>query len=121
MAKRLWTVGMDETVEQVEELLNTHKLSAVPVVDAKNTIFGIISTPDLLQFNASQKNPKVVRAWELCTHKPITVSPDTSVREVAKLMVDKKIHHIPVTENQKLCGFVSSLDFVEQYVLKRGT
>jgi CBS domain-containing protein len=121
MAKTVWTAASEDTVEKVEELMNRRSLSALPVVDERGGVFGIISSADLLHFYAAKRNPKAVRAWELCTYKPIAVHPDTSVGEVASLMIKNKIHHVPVTENGKLCGIVSALDFVEQFVLRGDT
>jgi len=118
MRKSVWTVDSEDTVERVEELLSSHRLSSVPVVDSKRAIFGIISASDLVNFHAARKNPKAVRAWEICTYKPIEVGPTATIGEVARLMVKNKIHHVVVSENGSIVGFVSSLDFVEQYVLK---
>ncbi len=118
MTKSVWTVDTQDTVEKVEHLLNSHRLSSVPVVDSKGVIFGIISAPDLVLFHSGRKNPKAILAWEICTYKPIEVGPTTPVGDVARLMVKNRVHHVVVTENRKVQGFVSSLDFVEQYVLK---
>lgn len=121
MAKTVWTVSTEDTIAKVDTVLTSHKLSAVPVVDAKGDIFGIISSRDLLHFHATKKNPKAVNAWELCTYRPVAVSPETSVAEVAKLMIKNRIHHILITENGSLRGIVSALDFVEQYVRNGGS
>ena len=118
MTKSVWTADTQDTVERVKELLDSHRVSSVPVVDSKGVIFGIISASDLLHFDSARKNPKVVRAWEICTYKPIEVGPTTAIGEVARLMVKNRIHHVVVSENGSMQGFVSSLDFVEQYVLK---
>jgi len=118
MTKSVWTVDTEDSIERVSGLLNTHRLTSVPVVDSKGVVFGIISAADLLHFHAEKKNPKIVRAWELCTYKPIEVGPATPVNEVARLMVKNSIHHVLVTENGLIMGFVSSLDFIEQYILK---
>jgi signal-transduction protein with cAMP-binding, CBS, and nucleotidyltransferase domain len=120
MTKTVWKVGTEDTIENVDTMLTSHRLSAVPVVDMEGVIFGIISSLDLLHFHAAKKNPKAVCAWELCTYKPVAVRPETPAIEVAKLMVKNKIHHILITENETLRGIVSALDFVEQYVLKGG-
>jgi signal-transduction protein with cAMP-binding, CBS, and nucleotidyltransferase domain len=118
MTKSVWIANTEDTIEKVEDLLSSHRLSSVPVVDADGAIFGIISAPDLVLFHTQRKNPKAIRAWEICTYKPIEVGPSTSIGEVAVLMLKNKIHHVVVTENKKVQGFVSSLDFVEQYVLQ---
>jgi len=120
MTKSAWTVDTEQTVETVQHLLNLRGLSSVPVADSKGAVFGIISAADLLLFHSEGKNPKAIKAWEICTRKPIEVGPATPIGEVARLMVENKIHHVVVTENGKVQGIVSSLDFVQQYVLKGG-
>jgi predicted transcriptional regulator len=117
MTESVWTANIEDTVEKLEELLNTHRLSSVPVVDSHGVIFGIISAPDLVHFHSGLKNPKAIRAWEVCTYKPIEVGPDTSVGEVARLMVKNKIHHVVITKNGAIKGFVSSLDLIQHYGL----
>ena len=42
----------------------------------------------------------------------VTVSPDASVKELAQTFVRHHIHRIPVTENKKLVGIVTTLDLV---------
>lgn len=118
MRKSVWTVLENDTVEQVEELMSRHQLSSVPVVDDRGGIFGIISSSDLLRFRERRGNPQAMRAWELCTFRPIEVSASTTATEVAQLMIKHRIHHVVVTENRKVVGFVSALDFVEQFLLQ---
>ncbi len=118
MTKSVWTANTEDTIDKVEDLLNLHRISSVPVVDSEGVIFGIISAPDLIHFHAERKNAKAIRAWEICMHRPIEVSPSMPIGDVAKLMVNNRIHHVVVTENRRVQGFVSALDFVEQYVLQ---
>ncbi len=118
MTKTIWTVDTEDTVEKVDTVLTSHRLSAVPVVDAEGVIFGIISTVDLLLFHMANKNPKNVHAWEVCSYKPITVSPDTSSTDVANIMIKQRVHHILIVENGKLVGIVSALDFVKKNTLE---
>lgn len=112
MERQVWTVDMDDTVAEVESLFARQGLSWAPVLESKRTIMGVISASDLLQFHAQGQDPTAVRAWQLCTYKPITVSPDTPVSEVARLMIQRKIHHVVVTDSDAIAGVVSSLDFV---------
>lgn len=118
MNKAVWTVLESDPLETVEELMSRHQLSSVPVVDERGGIFGIISSADLLHFLEKRGNPRTTQAWELCTYRPIEVGPEASMREVAQLMVKHRIHHVVVTEQHKVAGFVSALDFVEQYLLR---
>jgi len=117
MATRLCTVATDDTVEAVERTLENHRLSAVPVVDGKGALFGIISSADVVGFHAAKKNAKAVKAWELCTYRPHTVGREATACEVAQLMLRNRIHHVPVVENGTLVGIVSSFDFVEHFLM----
>lgn len=114
-------VDMDDTIEEVERILNTHGFSSVPVVDAGGAVLGIITSRDLLHFHAAGRDPKTVSAWEICTYRPFEVSPDTPIGEVAELMVTHKIHHVVVATNGSMKGIVSSLDFVRMFVPKDGS
>ena len=118
MARSVRSVFTEHTVKKVEDDLKRLKLHAVPVVESNGTVFGIISSADLVSFHASKKNPKSVRAWELCTYKPISVPPNTSMKEVAKLMVAHRIHHVLITDGPELKGIVSTFNFLEQFLLK---
>jgi CBS domain-containing protein len=118
MEKPARTVDMDDSVEKVEAVLRTYNVSAVPVIDgATGAVTGIITARDLLRFHADKKDPGALHAWEICTYKPIEVAPDTSVSDVAALMVAHGIHHIVVTENKQVVGMVSSHDFVKRFML----
>ncbi|MDP1666819.1 MAG: CBS domain-containing protein [Methylobacter sp.] len=116
MDKHVTTVDFNDTIFKVEEIMNSRKLSFVVVIDSNGSCFGVISYPDILHFHVKNRNPKIERAWELCTHKVIEVSSDTSSRETAKLMIKNKIHHIVITENESIVGIVSSNDFVTEYL-----
>ena len=116
MERQVWTADMDDTIEQVESLFARQGLSWAPVLESKRTIVGVISASDLLQFHAQGKNPTAARAWQLCSYKPISVSPDTPVSKVARLMIESKIHHVVVTDSEGIAGVVSSLDFVRTFL-----
>ena len=111
------TANMDDSVAQVEALMNRHQVSAVPVLNGESgAVVGIISARDLLRFHAEKKDAARLRAWEICSYKPVEVSPAATLSEVARLMVTHGIHHVVVCENQQVKGVVSSLDFVKRYI-----
>lgn len=112
MQRRVWSAGMDDTVAQVEALLAEHGLTWAPVLDPGRVVIGVISATDLLQFHAQKGDPTRVRAWQLCTYKPISVDQATPLGDVARAMVERRIHHVVVTGDAGLVGVVSSLDFV---------
>jgi signal-transduction protein with cAMP-binding, CBS, and nucleotidyltransferase domain len=115
MTKQVWSVDMDDTITQVEELLTRNALSWAPVLEAGRQIVGVISAADLLQFHAQGRDPGSVLAWQLCTYKPISVDHTTPAEEVARAMVAQRIHHVVVMRNSEIAGVVSSLDFVRAF------
>ena len=87
MQRRVWSVDMDDTIAQVDALLAEHGLSWAPVLDAGRAVVGVISATDLLQFHAQERDPATVRAWQLCTYKPISVDQATPLGEVALSLI----------------------------------
>ncbi|MBI4986942.1 MAG: CBS domain-containing protein [Rhodocyclales bacterium] len=113
------TVNMADSIDSVEAVLNAHKLSSVPVMDPeKGDCFGVISLKDINRLHAARNNAKTVQAWEICGYKAIEVSPETPVAEAAGLMVGYGIHHLVVSKNDTVQGFVSSLDVIRSYLLE---
>ncbi len=110
------SVDTEDTVERIEQVMNSRNHTSVPVCDKSGEVFGIISLKDLEHFRFAKKNPKVTRAWEICTYKPIQVEPNTSVDDVGRLMVKNQIHHVLVTEHGVTQGIVSSLDLLRGYI-----
>ena len=111
------TVALNDTVDTVERVLDSHHLSCVPVINDRGECFGVISAPDLVHFHNARKNPSAERAWEMCTHKTIEVSPGISVKQAAELMVKNNIHHLVVVEDGSIKGIVSSIDILRGAVL----
>ena len=116
MRHEVHLVGADDTIASVEKNMLTHGLSWAPVMDEGGAMLGVISSLDLLRFHADGKDAAKVCAWQICTYKPITVPPDASVAEVARLMVEAGIHHVVVQDGGGIKGVVSSMDFVRTFM-----
>ena len=115
MQRRVRTIGMDETVAEVERLFVRERLSWAPVINSGQAV-GVISATDLLRFHATGQDAAHIGAWQLCTYKPITVAPDTTLEELARLMIAQGIHHVVVKDAEEIVGVVSSLDFVRTFI-----
>lgn len=119
MTRGVHSVDMDDTVAQVEALLTQHRLSWAVVLEEGRSIVGVISAADLLQFHAQNRDAASVRAWQLCTYKPVSVDLATPLSEVARTMLEQHIHHVIVTNGGAIAGVVSSFDFVRAFVERR--
>lgn len=115
MQKRTMTVSLDDSVQSVEDFLTREGVSWAPVVDEKGELLGVISDVDLRRFHVNKGDP-VTPAWRQCTYRPLSVSPDTTVSTVARLMVERRIHHVVVSEDGRINGVVSSLDLLKTLI-----
>lgn len=117
MTAQTTSAGMDAPMTQVEELMRKNKVSALPVIEnEEGRVIGIISMRDIMRFHHEKRDPAAVSAWEICSYKPLTVSPDTSISDVAQLMVSHGVHHILVVKDLHTVGIVSALDFVKRCI-----
>lgn len=53
-----------------------------------------------------------MRAGDVMTADVVTVTPETSVRDVARIMLERRISGVPVVENGRLVGLVSEGDLI---------
>ncbi|MCK9531032.1 MAG: CBS domain-containing protein [Gammaproteobacteria bacterium] len=117
MTRSVVTVDIDDTVESIERVLREGAFAFAPVLGRQGECFGVISASDIVQFHSRQENTKLRRAWEICTHQVIEVPPNTPLQKVARLMLDKHVHHVVVTEAGRVTGVLSSLDLIDHFVV----
>jgi CBS domain-containing protein len=135
MATHVITVGPDACVQDVAELLLRHRISAVPVLGSSGEIMGIVIEGDLINRSESKTErhkpgwqdaiaSKEGRAAEyiksnsrsvadVMTKDVITVSPQTSVADIAALLEKHRIKRVPVVEGGKLVGIVSRANLLQ--------
>jgi CBS domain-containing protein len=111
MQARVQSVSMDDTVADVEAVLAREGLSWAPVVGDGGGVLAVISEADLTRYRAQNGDP-AAPIWRQCTFRPLSVSPETPVSTVARLMVERRIHHVIVRDDEGVRGVVSSLDLL---------
>jgi CBS domain-containing protein len=106
-------VAAETTMHEVAELLATHKVGALLVVDGLHGVVGLVSERDVVRYLAAGANPYEVTAAELMTRTLIAARPDDSVQEVASRMLESGVRHMPVREGEKYIGIVSERDLLD--------
>jgi predicted transcriptional regulator len=76
MQRAVRSVGVDETVEQIEALLAAHNLSWLPVLGKDGEMLGAICESDLQRLRAAMPGLASMHARQLCIYKPVSVQPD---------------------------------------------
>ena len=127
MNRKLITVDKNASLRRARRILDQHRIRQLLVMDGKRLV-GIVTDRDLRQAAPSSKSPLTIgerdefmdelKVVEVMSRKLITASPDTTVREAAKVMVSEKIGCLPVVSGNQLVGIVTETDLLE--VLVRG-
>ncbi len=76
--------------------------------------FGILTSTDISdKIVAAGRDPASVSVAEVMTSPLMTVSPDMSIQECAKIMSENHFHHLPVADkNGNVIGMISATDFL---------
>ncbi len=127
MSQDVKSVHRKQNLAEVQQLMDEFKIRHVPVVDG-DAVVGMLSRTDImharygaikggeeLQMNLLEQMP-VEKAM---TPDPQTVTPGLSIREVGGILHEKNFSALPVVEDKKLVGMVTTKDLIgyllEQY------
>jgi CBS domain-containing protein len=107
------TIKPNETVGILSRRLQQEQIGAMIVSEDGRSVAGIISERDVayaLALHRGELHTLPVSA--LMTKKVITCSPDDTLNEVAKVMAERRIRHLPVTDGTKLVGVIGMRDII---------
>jgi len=131
MTTRVIWVKKDATFREMAVALREHRVSAFPVVDDDHKVIGIVSEADMLAKEALDDEPGVlagilhrkdqakargVTAGDLMTATVVAVRPDDTVEHAARLMYDRRVKRLPVTDaDGRLVGIISRADVLSVF------
>lgn len=132
------SVSLDTSLKDLAAKFVETRFSNLPVLDGDGNLVGIISETDLIEQHKPLHIPTVMTLFdwvftlgsekrfqeevdrvtaatvgELYRKDPITCSPGDSVRDLAVLMGQHKVHLLPVVDDQKMVGVVARLDLIK--------
>ena len=121
MAPNPVTLDRNETLDLSETIMNLGRIRHMPVVE-DDKVVGLLSQRDLfrsalivaLGFGRKTTSAliKTIRVKEVMSQNVTTIRPDASVKEAARLMIEKKIGCLPVVESDKLVGLITETDIL---------
>ncbi len=138
MQRNLITVRLSDPLHEVERTLAEAQVSGVPVLDDDGKLAGLLSLSDVVARYAADRDlpgddgmprfgddideTEVVAferdtddqpcAGDLMTADVKTVPPDAPLREVARVMVQNRIHRVLVVDRGQVRGLISTLDLL---------
>jgi CBS domain-containing protein len=138
MATNVITVRLDTTVAMIAEVLLANHISAVPVVNDKDILVGIVSEGDLI--HRVEAGTERHRSWwlellagkemlaqefvksharkaaDVMTRSVVSVQLDTPLGDIASLLEKHRIKRVPVVINGKIAGIVSRANLIQALV-----
>jgi CBS domain-containing protein len=127
MTTSVVTIGPQAEIPEVARVLLEHRISAIPVVDKTGSILGLVSEGDLMRRaecgshrswwlslladkTKTYERDRGTRAKDIMTREVVSIDPETTISDIARILESKGIKRVPVIQNGKLVGIVSRAD-----------
>jgi CBS domain-containing protein len=123
MTENVVTIHADMLISQAAHLMLRDRVMSFPVVRGDNELMGIISITDLFKLlDAAQAHRrdfrqyvgefKNLRVAEVMTPEVVTITPETALTTIVRMLIDQHIHTFPVVQEGKLVGIVGRHDIL---------
>lgn len=139
MTSDVRSVSPETELEELAKIFIEQNKQALPVLDNRGCLVGMVSQNDLVERDKPLHIPTVISIFdwvlyleseksfkaevermaartvgEICRREVPTCSPETDVSDIASLMVDKAAHLVPVVDSdRKVVGVVARLDIIK--------
>ena len=121
MTREVVTLTEEQSLREALTLQQRHKIRHIPVV-ADGSIVGILTDRDLKRASPSLLSGidqgrydellNTTRVGKVMTRNPQTVTPATPLKDVTKILIDRKFGALPVIEKNLLVGIITENDLL---------
>lgn len=124
MVTEVITVYPNDTISHARNLMLERGVKRLLVVDKSGKLVGILTLRDIVRILSGRRAPWKWRSLEnslVGTHmtkNPVTITPDTSLYEAAKLMIELGISGLPVVSSNSLVGLLTKTDLIRFFADK---
>ena len=124
MSNKIITVNKTQSIREVSEIIEDKNIHHVPVVSGDKVI-GMLSKVDLqkISFVNSYDNDGLTTAMydnlnieQVMTKDVKVVQKSDTIYEVATILSKNEFHSLPVVEEEKLVGIVTTTDLIKYLV-----
>jgi CBS domain-containing protein len=111
MTQPVMRARMDTPVREAAQRMAIANVGCVLVVDEADHLVGVFTERDLLRMFTTRLDPPLGDSVaEHMSRYPLTMEPDASVEAARVFMRQNMIRHVPLVEDGRLVGVVSSRD-----------
>lgn len=128
MTKDVMTVDAKTTLPEAHRIMKERKIRRLPVVDGHGRLVGIVTRGDVRE--ASPSDATSLSIYEvhyllaqltvdsIMTKDPVTVTPETPIKDAARIMLERKISGLPVVQDSHLVGIITESDIFEGLIAR---
>jgi CBS domain-containing protein len=110
-------IGKADTVVTAAERMNDKRIGALVVTEG-DMVVGIFTERDVLtRIVAAHRDPKTTTVGEVMSTPVACCHPNTTIDECRSVMTNRRIRHLPVVDEGRLVGIITSGDILAQKVL----
>lgn len=108
MTRKVISIDPGASAQEAAQLLYSHRISGLPVVDDLDRIIGIITEADII----SKVDREGLTVRDIMSTEIIAVDEETPVNEIASMLTERRIKRVPVVCQGKVVGIVGRADIV---------
>lgn len=112
MISDLTSLDISSTIKDAAKEMDQKNIGCV-IVTKNNLPIGIVTERDFVKRVAAKEIPLSSSLGEIMSTPLVDIDPDETVWEAAQIMKTNNIHKLPVQENNKIIGIVTTTDLVK--------
>ena len=112
MSKKVLAVDKSASIQEVAQDMKKINVGCVIVMEHNNPK-GIVTERDFVTKIVSEGLPLFTEISEVISSPLITIGPEETVWEASEIMKEKRIHKLPVKENNNIVGILTTTDIVK--------
>lgn len=110
--KELVTIYSHSTAQEAAKRMRSKKVSSLVVIEKGDAPVGIVTERDLVRSVCSRDiSSDSVLIQEIMSSPIVTIDVDASIEQAADKMIQNKVRHLLITENDKIYGIITPSDF----------
>ena len=114
------SIAETASLKEAAGILDSRKITGLPVVDAAGTLVGVLSQTDLVRVRANQhlaSNWPGLAVGQVMTKPALTIAASASLEEAARAMEERRVHRLVVTDDAATpIGIISTSDLVRSWL-----
>ena len=115
MNKSVLTVDPTSSIGEAAEKMIEAGVGAVVVMEDMARIVGIVTERDILRAVAQRARAAEAKVRQWMTESVVTIEPETTVKDAAKMMFEKNFRHLPVVNKEGRLMGIASLRRLSQH------